>query len=68
MCKPKIVIKIIMCFYLQECDLTPVLKALQDAVIRTFPLQKYTPVSRKEKIQVFIAEHLPRAVYDIIYS
>lgn len=55
-------------FSLQECDLTPVLKALQDAVIRTFPLLKYTPVSRKEKIQVFIAEHLPRGVYDIIYS
>lgn len=52
----------------QECDLSPVLRALNDAIIRTFPLKKYTPVSRKEKIQAFIADHLPRSVYDIIYS
>ncbi|XP_056647611.1 D-beta-hydroxybutyrate dehydrogenase, mitochondrial [Diorhabda carinulata] len=52
----------------QEVDLFPVLRALNDAVIRTFPLAKYTPVSRKEKIQVFIAEYFPRSVYDVIYS
>lgn len=53
---------------LQEADLSSVLKALNDAVIRTFPLPRYTPVSRKEKLQAFIADHLPRAVYDVIYS
>lgn len=52
----------------QENDLAPVLKALNDSIIRTFPLKKYTPVTHKEKIQVFIAEYLPRSVYDIIYS
>nr|CAI5859872.1 unnamed protein product [Callosobruchus analis] len=52
----------------QECDLTPVLRALNDSVVRTFPLKKYTPVSKKEKVQIFIADHLPRSVYDIIYA
>ncbi|XP_023022668.2 D-beta-hydroxybutyrate dehydrogenase, mitochondrial [Leptinotarsa decemlineata] len=52
----------------QESDTSPVLRALNDAVVRTFPLKKYTPVSRKEKIQAFIADHFPRSVYDIIYS
>ncbi|CAH0553737.1 unnamed protein product [Brassicogethes aeneus] len=52
----------------QEFDLTHVLRSLNDATIRTFPLPRYTPVSRKEKLQAFIADHLPRAVYDIIYS
>ncbi|KAF7287974.1 D-beta-hydroxybutyrate dehydrogenase, mitochondrial [Rhynchophorus ferrugineus] len=51
-----------------EADLAPVLRALNDAVTRTFPLTKYTPVSRKEKIKSFIAEHLPRAIYDIFYA
>ncbi|XP_044739638.1 D-beta-hydroxybutyrate dehydrogenase, mitochondrial isoform X2 [Chrysoperla carnea] len=55
-------------FTRQDADLTPVLKALTDAVTRTFPLPRYTPVTRSEKIQALIAEHLPRSVYDIIYS
>ncbi|XP_060523898.1 D-beta-hydroxybutyrate dehydrogenase, mitochondrial [Cylas formicarius] len=52
----------------QEADLTPVLKALTDAVTRTFPLNKYTPVTRKEKVKAFVAEHLPRSVYDLVYA
>lgn len=53
---------------MQDADLSPVLRALTDAVTRTFPLPKYTPVTRKEKIQAFIADHFPRAFYDVIYS
>lgn len=54
--------------FFQEADLAPALRALNDAVTRTFPMARYTPVTRKEKIQAFVAEHLPRSVYDIIYS
>ncbi|XP_066140912.1 D-beta-hydroxybutyrate dehydrogenase, mitochondrial [Euwallacea fornicatus] len=51
-----------------ETDLTPVLKALNDAVTRTFPMIKYTPISRQEKIKALIADYCPRAMYDLIYA
>lgn len=44
------------------------LKAVGDAVTRTFPLARYTPVTRKEKLQAFVAEHLPHSVYSIMYE
>jgi 3-hydroxybutyrate dehydrogenase len=52
----------------QDADLSPVLRALNDSIIRTFPLARYTPVTRREKIQAFIADHFPSSFYDIIYS
>ncbi|GLV31812.1 uncharacterized protein CBL_07572 [Carabus blaptoides fortunei] len=52
----------------QDADLTAVTRSLTDAVIRTFPLPRYTPVTRQEKLQAFVADHLPRSVYDILYS
>lgn len=52
----------------QDADLTPVTRSLVDAVQRTFPLQRYTPVTRAEKIQAFVAAHLPSSVYDVIYN
>lgn len=52
----------------EETDLTPVLRALTDSVCRTFPLSRYTSVTRAEKLQAFVADHLPRSVYDIIYT
>ncbi|KAK9498992.1 hypothetical protein O3M35_003517 [Rhynocoris fuscipes] len=52
----------------EQDDLTILLKAVGDAVTRTFPMARYTPVTRKEKIQAFIAEHLPYSVYNIIYD
>lgn len=55
-------------FMLQDADLSPVLRALTDSVVRTFPLPRYTPVTKQEKLQAFIADHFPRSVYDIIYS
>ncbi|XP_075227849.1 D-beta-hydroxybutyrate dehydrogenase, mitochondrial isoform X2 [Lycorma delicatula] len=51
-----------------EPDLSPAIRSLIDAVSRTFPLGRYTPVTRKEKIQAFVAEHFPRSVYDVVYS
>ncbi|ENN76977.1 hypothetical protein D910_11810 [Dendroctonus ponderosae] len=51
-----------------ETDLAPVLKALNDAVTRTFPMIKYTPISRQEKMKAFVADYFPRAVYDLVYS
>ncbi|PSN38057.1 D-beta-hydroxybutyrate dehydrogenase, partial [Blattella germanica] len=55
-------------FEQSETDLTPVLRSLSDAVIRTFPLARYTSVTRAEKLQAFVSDHLPRSVYDIIYT
>ncbi|KDR23384.1 D-beta-hydroxybutyrate dehydrogenase, mitochondrial [Zootermopsis nevadensis] len=52
----------------EETDLTPVLRSLTDAVCRTFPLSRYTSVTRSEKLQAFVADHFPRSVYDIIYT
>ncbi|KAK6620830.1 hypothetical protein RUM43_011126 [Polyplax serrata] len=49
-------------------DLIPVVRSLTDAVCRTFPLPRYTPVTRDEKIRTFVSDHLPRSVYDIIYN
>lgn len=43
------------------------MNSLIDAVTRTFPLHRYTPVTRAEKIQTFIAEHFPQSVYDKFY-
>lgn len=52
----------------QQEDLFPLVKSVGDAVMRTFPLARYTPVTKKEKLQVFISEHLPHSVYSIIYN
>jgi 3-hydroxybutyrate dehydrogenase len=46
----------------------PVLKAMVDSVVRTFPLPRYQVLSPAEWVQTQVAEHLPRSVYDIIYN
>uniref|UniRef100_A0A6M2DTY0 Putative corticosteroid 11-beta-dehydrogenase n=1 Tax=Xenopsylla cheopis TaxID=163159 RepID=A0A6M2DTY0_XENCH len=51
-----------------DADLTPVTRSLVDSVQRTFPLPRYTPVTRAEKVQALVATHLPSSVYDIIYN
>ncbi|KAL0275592.1 UNVERIFIED_CONTAM: hypothetical protein PYX00_003401 [Menopon gallinae] len=51
-----------------ETDLIPVIRSLTDAVSRSFPLSRYTPVTRSEKIQAFVSDHLPRSVYEILYT
>lgn len=51
-----------------EADLTFVLRALVDAVTKTFPMKRYTPITRKERIQAFVSDHFPKSVYDILYS
>lgn len=55
-------------YLLQDADILPAVRALIDACIRTFPLPRYTPVTRAEKIQTIIAEHFPRSVYDVFYA
>lgn len=50
-----------------EPDFRPALKCLADSIIRTFPLPRYTPITAAEKLQTFIAEHLPPSVYETIY-
>ncbi|XP_012280679.1 D-beta-hydroxybutyrate dehydrogenase, mitochondrial isoform X1 [Orussus abietinus] len=51
-----------------EADLTSVTRALTDGVIKTFPMKRYSPVSRSERIQALLSDHLPRPVYDILYA
>jgi len=48
-------------------DLTPIVRSLVDATTRTFPLERYTPVTKSEKIRTFSAEYFPRSLYDVIY-
>lgn len=49
-------------------DFHSTVRALTDAIIRSFPLFRYTPLSRYEKLQTIVAEHLPRPVYELFYS
>jgi 3-hydroxybutyrate dehydrogenase len=49
-------------------DLTPAIHTLIDSIQRTFPLPRYTPITREEKLKTMIAEYLPTAVYDVIYN
>jgi 3-hydroxybutyrate dehydrogenase len=49
-------------------DLTPAIHTLIDAIHRTFPLPRYTPITREEKIKTLIADYLPWAVFDVIYN
>lgn len=49
-------------------DLTPAIHTLIDAVQRTFPLPRYTPITFEEKLKTLIADYLPYAVYDVIYN
>lgn len=49
-------------------DLTPAIHTLIDAIHKTFPLPRYTPITREEKIKTLIAEYLPWAIYDVIYN
>nr|CAD7404909.1 unnamed protein product [Timema cristinae] len=42
-------------------DFSAILRTLSDAVSRTFPLPRYTPVTWPEKMQALVADHLPRA-------
>ncbi|CAG2062286.1 unnamed protein product [Timema podura] len=52
----------------QGGDFSAILRTLSDAVSRTFPLPRYTPVTWPEKMQALVADHLPRSVYDILYT
>ncbi|KXJ74392.1 hypothetical protein RP20_CCG013771 [Aedes albopictus] len=49
-------------------DFHSTVRALTDAIIRSFPLFRYTPLSRYEKLQTIVSEHLPRSVYELFYS
>ncbi|KAG7198205.1 hypothetical protein KM043_005614 [Ampulex compressa] len=51
-----------------EADLTTVTRALMDGVSKTFPMQRYTPVSHRERIQALCSDYLAKPVYDILYT
>jgi len=52
----------------EVADIQPALRVLIDAVTRTFPMARYTPVTAKEKIQIFLAEHLAPSLYEMLYT
>ncbi|TMW40379.1 hypothetical protein DOY81_014541, partial [Sarcophaga bullata] len=52
----------------ESADIQPTLRVLIDAVTRTFPMARYTPVTPKEKVQIFMAEHLAPSLYEILYG
>lgn len=52
----------------QPEDLTALIRSIGDAVTRTFPLPRYTPVTKKEKLQALVFEHFPHSVYNILYN
>lgn len=51
-----------------EADLTAVTRTLMDAVVKTFPMRRYTPVSRNERMQAMCNHYLPKPIYDILYT
>uniref|UniRef100_A0A0A9XQ23 D-beta-hydroxybutyrate dehydrogenase, mitochondrial n=1 Tax=Lygus hesperus TaxID=30085 RepID=A0A0A9XQ23_LYGHE len=51
----------------EPVELFPLLRTIGDAVTRTFPLGRYTPVTKKEKLESLVAYHLPQSVYSILY-
>ncbi|KAH8345502.1 hypothetical protein KR084_006691, partial [Drosophila pseudotakahashii] len=52
----------------QAADIQPTLRVLIDAVTRTFPMARYTPVTATEKLQIFLAEHLAPSLYESLYG
>jgi len=52
----------------EAADIQPSLRVLIDAVTRTFPMARYTPVTLTEKIQIFLAEHLAPSLYEVVYA
>lgn len=54
-------------YHREVSDFQPACRVLMDAVTRTFPMARYTPVTTREKIQIFIAEHMPCSLYEALY-
>ncbi|KAI8116009.1 mitochondrial, D-beta-hydroxybutyrate dehydrogenase [Lucilia cuprina] len=52
----------------EAADIQPTLRVLIDAVTRTFPMARYTPVTPKEKIQMFMADHLAPSLYEMLFG
>ncbi|XP_016985883.1 D-beta-hydroxybutyrate dehydrogenase, mitochondrial [Drosophila rhopaloa] len=52
----------------QAADIQPTLRVLIDAVTRTFPMARYTPVTANERLQIFLAEHLAPSLYESVYG
>jgi len=48
-------------------DISPVIDSYTDALLDVFPQARYQPMNLKFKMQVFVAHHLPEAIYEWIY-
>lgn len=51
-----------------EADLTSVTRALTDSVLKTFPMQRYAPVSSQERMHALCSDYFPKSIYDILYT
>ncbi|XP_043499310.1 D-beta-hydroxybutyrate dehydrogenase, mitochondrial [Polistes fuscatus] len=51
-----------------EADLTSVSRALTDSIMKTFPMQRYAPVSRQERMHALCSDYLPKPIYNILYN
>merc|ERR1719228_264355 len=49
-------------------DISPVINSYTDALLDVFPQARYQPMNLQFKIRVFIAHHLPEAVYEWFYA
>uniref|UniRef100_A0A4Y0BPA9 Uncharacterized protein n=1 Tax=Anopheles funestus TaxID=62324 RepID=A0A4Y0BPA9_ANOFN len=49
-------------------DFQATVRALSDAILRTFPVFRYTPLTCKEKFQIIAAEYMPSLLYDILFK
>ncbi|XP_041783079.1 D-beta-hydroxybutyrate dehydrogenase, mitochondrial [Anopheles merus] len=49
-------------------DFQATVRSLSDAIVRTFPVFRYTPLTFKEKFQIIAAEYMPTLLYEIFYK
>ncbi|XP_035786157.1 D-beta-hydroxybutyrate dehydrogenase, mitochondrial-like [Anopheles albimanus] len=51
-----------------EGDFHSTIRAMTDSIMRTFPMFRYTPLTRYEKLKTIVAEHLPNPLYEMLYK
>lgn len=49
-------------------DISPVVDAMTDAVLRMFPRNRYQPMALLEYVKISVATHLPEYVFDALFG
>lgn len=52
----------------RDANVAATVRSIIDATSRTFPMIRYTPITRQEKIQLFVADHFPVCIYRALYA